>query len=371
MSAEENAVLSNERSDWFNKPWLSVPITRFAWGELQSDLNPGGPELILDLIFVGVAYRVGVVLKAAIYQCVPPEADVHMRSRSLAASTTGECIGIHLGFLHGLAPFVAMFQIWSYTTAMKAKYSSASKLQTMLDVLSSLLLVFAAMGISPSRGLHSSLHMPSSSGSAHDTSASSSDDVQRRLAESAAVELDADAFAYVVYPIVLVLLLWLVRFAELAFFSRRECARRENVQEFIIGFQVLCMWGGAAALVSMDNEQMDEAHAERADWAAGLLWCGNLWWNLARAVNPLLSFRRPASKRVPVERALVCPHHGYNYHRTNEVRDGHQRRPPQHPSASVATTAHAHPPWARLPSRRRSGLASLCFSCSARRSSRL
>ena len=42
------------------------------------------------------------------------------------------------------------------------------------------------------------------------------------------VDADADAFAYVVYPIVGVLVLWLLRFSELALFSPRECARRES-----------------------------------------------------------------------------------------------------------------------------------------------
>ena len=88
--------------------------------------------------------------------------------------------------------------------------------------------------------------------------------------------------------------------------------------EFSIGFVVLCTWGGAAWLASIDNEVMDDAHAVRADLAAVLLWGGNIYWNAARAVSPLLSLLWRPSRRVPVERALVCPHHGYNLHRINE-----------------------------------------------------
>ena len=58
---------------WWNLPWYAVPETRHQWGEPQQPLHPGASELFLDLIFVGTAYRVGVVMKAAFYACSPTD----------------------------------------------------------------------------------------------------------------------------------------------------------------------------------------------------------------------------------------------------------------------------------------------------------
>jgi len=307
--ALESDTIEFENIDFFLKPWCTVPAPRFFWGEKQPGLHPQGTELFLDLIFVGIAYRVGVVMKAAIFLC-DPEASAFasdaMSSSSTASSSgstsggrmlaaasgpTQQCVGAAMGIMHGLAPFVAMFQIWSYVTTTKGKYACSSKLHTILDLLSNLLLVFAAMAISPTRGLH---------GSADEDA-----------------DADADTLAFVIYPIIVALVLWLARFAELALYSPREAVRRENAQELRVGLVTLCLWSGAAVLASQDNSRMDAQHAARADAAAALLWCGNLCWAGARALSPLLPMLRPATL-VPVERSLVCPHHGYKYERTNE-----------------------------------------------------
>ena len=130
-SADERHVMDTENLDWYSKRWHCVPTTRFAWGELQSQLHEGAPELILDLIFVGIAYRVGVVIKDAIYACVPDSREAYDAGEPM-------CIGVWLSLLHGLAPFVATFQIWSYATAMKARYATSSKVHTLMDLTSNL-----------------------------------------------------------------------------------------------------------------------------------------------------------------------------------------------------------------------------------------
>jgi len=196
-----------------------------------------------------------------------------------------------MGLLHGFAPFVGMFQIWIYTTASKGKYACNSKVHSALDLLSNLLLVFAAMAISPTRGVYEA---------ADETG-----------------QADVDALAFVIYPIIFALVLWLLRFAELALCSPRESVRRENAEELGVGVMVLCMWVGTAVLPSRGKDRVDAQHAAQADAAAALLWCGNLCWTVSRALSPLLSMLRP-STLVPVERSLVCPHHGYKYERTNE-----------------------------------------------------
>jgi hypothetical protein len=58
-----------EPDNWWNTPFYSTPRQRHLWGEPQYAMHAGAQELFLDLIFVGVAYRVGVVLKAAFYAC--------------------------------------------------------------------------------------------------------------------------------------------------------------------------------------------------------------------------------------------------------------------------------------------------------------
>ena len=58
---------------WWNLPWYEIPHLRHHWGEPQQPVHTGASDLFLDLVFVGVAYRVGVVLKAAFYSCKPAD----------------------------------------------------------------------------------------------------------------------------------------------------------------------------------------------------------------------------------------------------------------------------------------------------------
>ena len=48
-----------------------VPQLRYHWGDSQYELHAGAKELFLDLVFVGIAYEVGVSLKASMYSCNP------------------------------------------------------------------------------------------------------------------------------------------------------------------------------------------------------------------------------------------------------------------------------------------------------------
>jgi hypothetical protein len=150
-TAEEEVARENlfGEVDWWYTPLLKVPTIRHTWGETQAEVRSGAQELFLDLIFVGVGYRVGNVLMASYYSCAQGiSAPAHAR-RELAALDGGECIGVGLGLLHGLAPFLCMCTLWCVETQFKARYSCASKLHTALDQLNNLLLVVAAMGVSP------------------------------------------------------------------------------------------------------------------------------------------------------------------------------------------------------------------------------
>ena len=88
---------------------------RHLWGEPQYELHPGAQELFLDLIFVGVAYRIGSVLMVGFYACIPPEGSAYYTTNASAAAGASagralaaidgyddelyECIGLPLGLL--------------------------------------------------------------------------------------------------------------------------------------------------------------------------------------------------------------------------------------------------------------------------------
>ena len=65
--------------------------------------------------------------------------------------------------------------------------------------------------------------------------------------------------------------------------------------------------------------QDDNGDATRVDAAATLLVCGNLWWLLALGLRHAVRLCFPL-RQVPIERSMVCPNHGFVYHRNNEAR---------------------------------------------------
>ena len=132
----------NKVPAWWSTPLYAVPKMRHLWGEAQYELHPGAQELFLDLIFVGVAYRLGTVLKAAFYACTPPDELAAANYSSRQLSTVGgeapgggrqlyyddrECIGLPLGVLHSLAPFMCMYMMWQVETNFRAKFEGCKR----------------------------------------------------------------------------------------------------------------------------------------------------------------------------------------------------------------------------------------------------
>ena len=120
---------------------------RQAWGEKQGEVHPGGQELFLDLIFVGVAFRVGQVLKSCIYACDPPttgyynyygagnqSSSSYSSGRALApsSSTADPCLDLGLSILHTLAPFVCMYTLWDLEKRMRSQYTINSKVRAVV-----------------------------------------------------------------------------------------------------------------------------------------------------------------------------------------------------------------------------------------------
>ena len=108
---------------WFNTKWYHIPRLRHLWGDAQYMVHAGAQELFLDLIFVGVAYQVGGVLKDAFYSCDPtggsPSYGGYGGSSSNASGTSSgyssgyggapqpACVGLSIGIVHALAPFIS------------------------------------------------------------------------------------------------------------------------------------------------------------------------------------------------------------------------------------------------------------------------
>ena len=170
-TAEEEVATQfhDDEIDWFRTPWIKVPTIRFFWGDIRTGaedhtrapsllpwcpadqrcsypalaeepLHAGPIELFMDLVFVGVAFRVGIVVESSVYGCetahvTPGNASAarHLLP-SASAGSPRECPSIYDGILTGLSPYLAMYQIWWMATTFKAKYSCASKLHTILDV---------------------------------------------------------------------------------------------------------------------------------------------------------------------------------------------------------------------------------------------
>jgi hypothetical protein len=121
--AESPMRKESEATTWWSTPLHKVPHVRHLWGEAQYDLHPGAQELFLDLIFVGVAYRIGSILKYAFYNCTP----VHELSpNATLADSMNECVGLPLGLLHALAPFMCMYMMWQVETNFRAKFEGCT-----------------------------------------------------------------------------------------------------------------------------------------------------------------------------------------------------------------------------------------------------
>ena len=181
---------------WFNTPWYHVPRVRHLWGDAQYELHAGGKELFLDLIFVGVAYQVGGVLKAAFYSC-----DAGSSSSSSSGATAGgrqlapsspqqdACLGLGVGIVHSCAPFLCMYLLWGLETRFRAQFLVSSKVHYAVDALTTLLLIFAGMNIMPIATYYA-----------------------RR---------DLAGLDRVLTPILIVLGVWIVRLLEISLFAER------------------------------------------------------------------------------------------------------------------------------------------------------
>ena len=313
---------------WASMPSHTLPTVRHDWGNAQHELHPGWAELFLDLIFVGAAYHVGVVLKAAFYSCTPEGAssgsgsgsdsssdasgssgsssysdssDYSSGSSGSSGSSSGRrlaaaaaydpCIGLGLGILHALAPFLCMYTLWCVETLHKSRFMVRSKLHALLDLVGYLLLIVTAQQMLPCAAYRTEL----------------------RTGDS---ETDNFQMARIIGPLLIANVIWLLRALELALGSKSECARRQSSSDFVAGLHVLVLWGVALALVVVRWDDSD-TNATASDCAAGLMWAGNLWMQWRHFQRPCceLALRGP---HLPIRRSMVPTNTGFVHHRNNE-----------------------------------------------------
>ena len=316
---------------WASMPSHTLPTVRHDWGNAQHELHPGWAELFLDLIFVGAAYHVGVVLKAAFYSCTPDGASGSgsgsgsgsmgsggsgdaSGSSSSSGSSSGSsgsgdyssgssgrrlgaaaaydpCIGLGLGVLHALAPFLCMYTLWCVETLHKSRFMVRSKVHALLDLVGYLLLIVTAQQMLPCAAYRTELR-------------------------TGDAETDNFQMARILGPLLIGAAIWQLRALELALSSASECARRQSSSDLVSGLGVLSLWGAALGLVVARWDDPDD-NAAAADVAAGLMWAGNLWKQWRDFQRPCceLALRGP---HLPIRRSMVPTNTGFVHHRNNE-----------------------------------------------------
>lgn len=275
---------------WWTTAFYEIPVVRQTWGEKQGTVHAGGQELFLDLIFVGVAFRVGQVLKSCIYACSDVSSSYGGNSsysgRVLAAGggTADPCLSLELAILHSLAPFVCMYTVWDIEKKMRSSYSVNSKVHAALDLANDMLLILTGMNVQAANAYRE--HREPSLG-----------------------------LARVLIPILGALGVWMLRIAEICFLSSREGARRQSAGELLTCLQLAAIWGAALAL-SATTFDTPSVNAAASDASAALIWLGNFWWIGKQGVRTLAELHLPGA--LPLERTTVCPNTGFVLHRNNE-----------------------------------------------------
>ena len=240
--------------------FYQVPLRRHVWSE-QCDLHASWGELFLDLIFVGAAYRLGSVVKYSF--CEMDDARLRLwkrirlwgqlwlgvrvglderlwwRKRSGSSGYNGRmlgpaassgpsganCPGPTMGVLWALGLFLCCLRIWYNDLHYRSRFESASRVHRFLDVTGYFLLVYAAANIEP---------------------------VHEYMREGSP-QLG-------IFLIVLTCAqgLWLMRWLEIAVFSRDEESRRFSALRLVDDGPVLIWW--LLAWLNF-NRSLDGVHA--------------------------------------------------------------------------------------------------------------
>ena len=192
-----------------------------------------------------------------------------------------ECVGVPLGLLYALAPYVCMYMLWLIETTYKSRFAARSKVHYAFDLTCTLTLIIASMStdtVASYRGVPG-----------------------------------AEAQILLLILLIVDLMLWLTRISELAFFSRHEAARRQSAAELVVGLQVLLLWSiGWIVIIRARDFDDPVQNAIACDGCAALMWLGALRWMTSTMERPLRSLVLPGPHLI-VERWMVPSNMGFQF----------------------------------------------------------
>lgn len=282
----------------FSGKWYQTPGVRHIWGEPQGEVyDPTGQSYFLDLIFVGVAFRVGQVMKSCIYSCTDAS---FVGSSGSASGSSGyasgsgrllaggsnydQCLPLGPSVLHSLAPFCCMYTLWEIEKRHRGQFNVDSIFHALLDLVNDLFLILAGMHMQPANSY-------------------------REFRDASLGP------ARVLVPVLCALTVWMFRIGEISLINEREGARRQSANELFTCMQMFCIWAGALGLSTVDFGDAS-SNASASDASAALMWLGNLWWYWKLGLYTFAELFLPGA--LPIERSAVCANTGFVIHRNNE-----------------------------------------------------
>ena len=179
---------------------------------------------------------------------------------------------------------MCMYLLWNIETFHRARYATSGKVHTCLDKVGSALLLLSSLFMDP---VNNGLRAPNLSST-----------------------------GTLLCFLILNLLVWMGRTAEIALFSNREAARRESAAELVSFFQVLMLWV-LAVIFAWNNEGIGLSEPAALDVAAALMWGSNIWLFLRRGFRAFGAMAIPG-QHLPLERQMVCNNISFIHHRNNE-----------------------------------------------------
>ena len=138
--------------------YFHVPNARHDWGVPQYKLQASWGDLFLDLIFVGVAFQIGTLIKASFFSCEDIDASSSGNGsgsgsgagRRLAGSEAlPQCVGIEYGMLYAFALFAPLFLAWYVDVMFRSRYESSDTLHRLLDEMGYFLMAVSASNVRP------------------------------------------------------------------------------------------------------------------------------------------------------------------------------------------------------------------------------
>lgn len=143
--------------------FYAVPKRRHHWYQPQYELHASWADLFFDLIYVGAAYQLGVVVKYSFVSCyydgLPSTNSTGSASyygRHLASTSTsrngaireyGECVGIWLGVLYSLGFFSVLCRLWLFDLYMRNRFDTPDLAHKLLDLVCYFFVAAAASGV--------------------------------------------------------------------------------------------------------------------------------------------------------------------------------------------------------------------------------